>query len=452
MSTTTWANNVTGYFNSTPTSPANSFDVMIHPHWLQFPPVPDYWHYIIGVYITIVGVTGVVGNFLVIWIFSRTKGLRTPANMFVVNLAISDLTFSAINGFPLLSFSAFYKKWIFGKAACELYGLVGGIFGLMSINTMAMIAFDRYMVIARPLSVMRHMSHKRAFFMLILVWIWSVVWAIPPIFGWGAYIPEGFQTSCPFDYLTRTDYFRSYIFCLYICGFVVPVLIIIVCYVFIVKAVADHEKEMASMAKKLDAKDIRQGQDQKTEIKTAKIAFYTITLFLLSWTPYAVVALIGEFGPAEYVTPYASEIPVMFAKTSAMYNPIVYALSHPKFREVLNQKVPWLMVCCKPKAKPSSAASGKTGGSQISRAGSSTSYVPGMSEAASEVSNVSEPAMEMTSAPPSKPAAPQAAPPSPATAQGGAGKEATVYAISGGSPDAKPCAGQENKSFEAEKV
>ena len=35
--------------------------------------------------------------------------------MFVVNLALSDLTFSAVNGFPLLTLSAFNKRWIFGK-------------------------------------------------------------------------------------------------------------------------------------------------------------------------------------------------------------------------------------------------------------------------------------------------------------------------------------------------
>nr|QKY89066.1 Rhabdomeric opsin [Chaetopleura apiculata] len=491
MATTMAVNtDVTGYFNSTPvTTTENPYgDIIIHPHWKQFPPVPDYWHYLAGAYMTFMGITGVVGNLIVIWIFSRTKSLRTPANMFVVNLAISDLTFSAVNGFPLYTISAFNKKWIFGKAACELYGLVGGIFGLMSINTMAMIALDRYLVIARPLSVMRHMSHKRAFFMLMLVWIWSILWAIPPIFGWGAYIPEGFQISCSFDYLTRTDYFRAYIFCMYICSFVVPVLIIFFCYVLIVKAVADHEKEMASMAKKLDAKDIRQGQDQRTELKTAKIAFYTITLFLLSWTPYAVIALIGEFGPAEYVTPYAASIPVIFAKTSAMYNPIVYALSHPKFREVLNKSAPWLLICCKPKTKPSTTASTK-GGSQISRAGSTTSYVPGMSEAPSDVSNISEPAMEMTSPAEAKPAAPAAPAPTVnetktaaqqggglsaaqlaalaanpnqlvdimnvlAASQGGAQKDANVYAISGSSSSAevKQPTGQENKSFEAEKV
>ena len=38
-------------------------------------------------------------------------------------------------------------------SACEFYGLIGGIFGLMSINTMAAIAVDRYYAIARPLQV-----------------------------------------------------------------------------------------------------------------------------------------------------------------------------------------------------------------------------------------------------------------------------------------------------------
>jgi hypothetical protein len=34
-----------------------------------------------------------------------------------------------------------------------------------------------------------------------------------------------------------------------------------------------------------------------------------------------------------------------------MHNPIIYALSHPRFREVLNQKFPWLLCCCNYKEK-----------------------------------------------------------------------------------------------------
>ncbi|GFO38433.1 rhodopsin [Plakobranchus ocellatus] len=266
--------------------------------------------------------------------------------MFIVNLSMSDFIFSIIMGFPLMTISSFNRKWIFGKVACELYGLVGGVFGLMSINTLAVIAFDRYNVIARPIQASRTLSYRRAFMMLMIVWTWSSTWTVPPLFGWGAYIPEGFQTSCTFDYLTVDQSTRSYILCLYICGFAAPLFIILYCYYHIYKAVAAHEKEMGKMAKKLNA-EIRQGQSaKKSEIKTAKIAMTIIITFLLSWTPYATVALIAQFGPQEVITPYVSELPVMFAKASAMHNPLIYALSHPKFRDAVDKRFPWLLCCC----------------------------------------------------------------------------------------------------------
>ena len=55
---------------NTTTSVYDTWDVFIHPHWYQFPLVSDKWHYIIGIYITIVGITGILGNSLVIWVFS----------------------------------------------------------------------------------------------------------------------------------------------------------------------------------------------------------------------------------------------------------------------------------------------------------------------------------------------------------------------------------------------
>ncbi|KAL8565511.1 hypothetical protein ACOMHN_049487 [Nucella lapillus] len=352
----------------------DTYDLFIHPHWKQFPPISPGWHYAIGVFITVVGISGTLGNLLVIYIFGTTKSLRSPSNMYVVNLALSDLTFSAGNDL-LLAISAFNRRWTFGKVACELYGLIGGVFGLMSINSMAVISLDRYNVIARPMKASRSLSYRKAFALIMLVWVWSIAWSVPPLFGWGAYIPEGFQTSCTFDYLTRNDYFRSYILCLYIFGFAVPLAIILFCYYFIFRAVARHEKDMAKMAKKLNAQ-IRQGQaDQKVEIKIAKIAMTIIVAFLLSWTPYATVALVAQFGPAHYVTPFVSELPVMFAKASAMHNPIIYALSHPRFRKVLNTRFPWLLCCCRySKRESESVAESK---SRVSRMDSVNSNAPG---------------------------------------------------------------------------
>ena len=135
---------------------------------------------------------------------------------------------------------------------------------------------------------------------------------------------------------------------------------------------------MKKTAKKLNA-EMRTNQDkQRMEIRVTKISFAIVILYMLSWTPYATVALIGQFGDAKFVTPFWSEIPVLFAKASAMHDPIVYALSHPRFRAALHEKLPWLMCCCKPDAKFDSTTSMKNKNS-MTRGSSVTSGVSNLS-------------------------------------------------------------------------
>lgn len=276
-------------------------------------------------------------------------------------------------------------------SACQFYGFIGGLFGLMSIITLAAISIDRYYNIAEPLKAAKNMTKRKAFMMIIVVWIWSLVWSVPPIFGWGAYIPEGFQTSCTFDYLTRETHVTTFIIGMYIGGFVFPLFIIVVSYVLIWKAIRKHDKEMLKMAKKMKVEDIRANQEKtKAEVRIAKIAMMIVFLYLLSWTPYAIVALIGQFGPADWVTPYVSELPVMFAKAAAMHNPVVYAFSHPRFRDALNKRVPWLMCCCDVKpttSTPNSANHSRSTKRAVSREVSNDSYYVGGEDVSSDVSS-----------------------------------------------------------------
>ncbi|XP_060068706.1 rhodopsin, GQ-coupled-like [Ylistrum balloti] len=359
----------------------DTFDYYIHPHWKQFPPVSDTWHYFIGLFITVVGISGVIGNIVVISIFTTTKTLKSPSNMLIVNLALSDLTFSAVNGFPLLTVSAFNTRWVFGDVACQFYGFIGGIFGLMSINTLAMISIDRCICITRPLQAARIMTRKTAFMMIVVVWVWAVGWSLLPLFGLGAYIPEGFQTSCTFDYLTKSTSNRIYIVGMYVFAFALPLLLIVGSYIMIIGAIRKHAREMASMADKLNAEEAEKQERTKAEIKITKIAMTLISLFILSWSPYATIALMAQFGNPSFVTPLMAEMPVMLAKASAMHNPIVYALSHPKFRAALNEKAPCFLNCCKPKPKPpaeppSKAPVGRSA-SECSASTVASSYGPG---------------------------------------------------------------------------
>ena len=74
-----------------------------------------------------------------------------------------------------------------------------------------------------------------------------------------------------------------------------------------------------------------------------------ISLFIASWLPYALVATFGFVGLHQLVTPYSAELPVMLAKASAIWNPIVYALKHPRYRAVLATYLPKSvrLKCCR---------------------------------------------------------------------------------------------------------
>lgn len=54
--------------------------------------------------------------------------------------------------------------------------------------------------------------------------------------------------------------------------------------------------------------------------------------FFAAWSPYAVVSMWAAFGRIENIPPLAFAMPAMFAKSSTIYNPIIYLMLRPNFR------------------------------------------------------------------------------------------------------------------------
>ncbi|XP_071420021.1 melanopsin isoform X5 [Pithys albifrons albifrons] len=249
--------------------------------------VPDHAHYTIGVVILIVGITGTLGNFLVFYAFCRTRSLQTPANVFIINLAISDFLMS-ITQSPVFFTNSLHKRWIFGEKGCELYAFCGALFGITSMITLMVIALDRYFVITKPLASVGVTSKKKALLILVGVWLYSLAWSLPPFFGWSAYVPEGLLTSCSWDYMTFTPSVRAYTMLLFCFVFFIPLIAIICSYVFIFEAIKKANK-------------------------------YSHAL-----------------------TPFMNSIPAVIAKASVIHNPIIYAITHPKYRRAIATHVPCL--------------------------------------------------------------------------------------------------------------
>ncbi|OXB70914.1 UNVERIFIED_CONTAM: hypothetical protein H355_011109 [Colinus virginianus] len=295
--------------------------------------VPDHAHYTIGTVILIVGITGTLGNFLVIYAFCRSRTLQKPANIFIINLAVSDFLMS-ITQSPVFFTNSLHKRWIFGEKGCELYAFCGALFGITSMITLMVIALDRYFVITKPLASVRVMSKKKALIILVGVWLYSLAWSLPPFFGWSAYVPEGLLTSCSWDYMTFTPSVRAYTMLLFCFVFFIPLIAIIYSYVFIFEAIKKANKSIQTFGCKHGNKEFqKQYHRMKNEWKLAKIALIIILLYVISWSPYSVVALVAFAGYSHVLTPFMNSIPAVIAKASAIHNPIIYAITHPKYRE-----------------------------------------------------------------------------------------------------------------------
>ena len=71
------------------------------------------------------------------------------------------------------------------------------------------------------------------------------------------------------------------------------------------------------------------------EVTIAKFVMGLVSTWMIAWTPYALVSLVGISGHQSLLTPSYSMLPALFAKTAACIDPFIYALNHPKIRNEL---------------------------------------------------------------------------------------------------------------------
>ncbi|TMW51483.1 hypothetical protein DOY81_003454 [Sarcophaga bullata] len=329
-------------------------------HWLQFQEPPESMHFLLAMLYIFFTIMSLTGNGLVIWVFTAAKSLRTPSNMLVINLALCDFFMMAKT--PIFIYNSFKRGFALGNLGCQIFGIVGSYTGIGASTTNAFIAYDRFNVITRPLE--GKMTHGKAICMIIFIYMYATPFVVACVTeSWGRFVPEGYLTSCTFDYLTDNFDTRLFVGTIFFFSFVCPTTMIIYYYSQIVGHVFSHEKALREQAKKMNVESLRSNVDKSkdtAEIRIAKAAITICFLFFVSWTPYGVMSLIGAFGDKSLLTPGVTMIPACTCKMVACIDPFVYAISHPKYRLELQKRLPWLAINEKAPETTSTASTGST--------------------------------------------------------------------------------------------
>lgn len=72
----------------------------------------------------------------------------------------------------------------------------------------------------------------------------------------------------------------------------------------------------------------------KREFEATKSVAMCVGFFFLAWFPNALIVVISQFGVniEDYVTPLTASMPPILAKTSTIFNPLVYTLMNSEFK------------------------------------------------------------------------------------------------------------------------
>ncbi|KAK3512780.1 hypothetical protein QTP70_025300 [Hemibagrus guttatus] len=200
-----------------------------------------------------------------------------------------------------------------------------GITGLWSLTV---ISFERWVVVCKPFGNIKF-DGKLASAGIIFTWLWAAFWTSLPIFGWSRYWPHGLKTSCGPDVFSGSEDpgVQSYMIALMITCCIIPLGIIILCYLAVwmaIRAVAAQQKESEST--------------QKAEKEVTRMIFVMIAAYVFCWGPYTFFACFAAANPGYAFHPLAAAMPAYFAKSATIYNPVIYVFMNRQVGCELGEK------------------------------------------------------------------------------------------------------------------
>uniref|UniRef100_A0A8C5TPE2 G-protein coupled receptors family 1 profile domain-containing protein n=1 Tax=Malurus cyaneus samueli TaxID=2593467 RepID=A0A8C5TPE2_9PASS len=185
--------------------------------------------------------------------------------------------------------------------------------GIISLISLAVLSYERYCTMTR-MTEADTTNYRKSWTGIILSWTYSLFWTVPPLLGWSSYGPEGPGITCSVNWHSKDANNASYIVCLFIFCLVIPFVIIVYSYGKLFCAVRQVSQWLSCLLT----------VTPKEAERILVMVLVMVVCFLLCWLPYAAVALIATFGKPGLISPAASIVPAILAKSSTVYNPIIY--------------------------------------------------------------------------------------------------------------------------------
>ena len=227
-------------------------------------------------------VVSMAGNIIIGMIVYKTKTMRKPINFLIVNMAMSDLLFP-ISLFPLVLTELHVDSWLIsgplGQALCKLVAFLPEVSSAVSIQSLVLIAVDRFGAVVFPLRFPLIGSKLCAFF-IPATWIVAMAIVAPNLlrsqlkFEWCL---SPYSASFDYFYLTKYVIFLD-----------IPLVVIAILYTII------YFKLKSQVIPGEQSANARQQRETRGR-NVLRMAIAIVLGFAVCWLPYSIAWILSLY-------------------------------------------------------------------------------------------------------------------------------------------------------------
>ena len=232
------------------------------------------------------------GNTVIGIIVYKTKAMRKPINFLIVNMAMSDLLFP-IFLIPRDIQRLYTNFWLIGgplgQALCKLFHFLPYLSFAVSIQSLVLIAVDRFGAVVYPLHS-PPISSKLCPFFILATWIVALALFSPyPFSAKLVEYPEGLSCLPRWkEAFGESSSSENYLVSWFVIFIFIPLLLITILYITIyikLKTQKVPGEQSANAGQ----------QRQQRERNVLKMAIAIVLGFALCWLPFAILWLLFSF-------------------------------------------------------------------------------------------------------------------------------------------------------------
>ncbi|NXR89696.1 NPFF2 protein, partial [Hypocryptadius cinnamomeus] len=296
-----------------------------------------------------------VGNGGVCFIVLRSKHMRTVTNLFILNLAVSDLLVGLFC-MPTTLLDNIIAGWPFGSLVCKMSGMVQGISVSASVFTLVAIAVDRFRCIVHPFK--QKLTIPAAVATIAAIWVLAVAIMCPSAVLLRAREEKRFRVLLGAGNATRPVFWcreewpepamrRIYTTVLFANIYLAPLSLIVLVYARIGLSLS----RAAAPGPGKRSQERRQGA-WKRKRKAIQMLVLVTLLFALSWLPLWTLMLLSDYASLsdlqlQLINTYIYPLAHWLAFFNSSVNPLIYGFCNENFRRGF-QAVLGLQLCSRP--------------------------------------------------------------------------------------------------------